>query len=106
MIKWADKLYFSNGIKTSKRKKLMRAVEKGKLTFELYSIVLPSNTNNLLDIINVNELMFPYYQRKDIYIIGLADSKEEAKNLTADILVDLYKGTGDFKVKDYFFHIT
>ncbi len=102
MIKWADNMYFSEGIKESKRKKLMKNIEKGSLKFEVYCITFATNTNNLFDIINVNELLFPYYQRKDIYIIGLANSREEAKELAANMLIEIYNNTGDFKVREYF----
>jgi len=102
MIKWISTLYFSDNIKKHKQKKLMKDVEKGKLTFEVYSITLAMNEENLLDIINANELLFPYYQRKEIYVIGLAKSREEAKLLAVDILMDMYKETGGFKAREYF----
>ena len=102
MIKWADNMYFSDGIHKNKRKKIMKSIENGALKFEVYCITFAMNTNNLFDIINVNELLFPYYQRKEIYIIGLANSREEAKELAADMLVELYNKTGDFKVREYF----
>lgn len=51
---------------------------------------------------NVNELLFPFYKRKDIYIVGLATSKEEAILLVVDMLMEIYNNTGDFLVREYF----
>jgi hypothetical protein len=102
MIRWADKLYLSEDIRQKKLFKLKKIIEKGKLTFEIYCITLASNPDNLFDIINVNELLFPYYERKDMYILGLADSKIEAKLLVKDMLLEIYTETGDFKVREYF----
>lgn len=102
MIKWAEKLYLSEEIKQNKLNKLKKVIEKGKVTFEIYCITIASNTDNLFDIINANELLFPYYERKDMYIIGLAESKLEAKLLVKDMLLEVYNNTGGFKVREYF----
>jgi|GEM_PF-276050 len=101
MIKWAEKLYLSEDIK-KKKKKIMRAVEKGNLTFEIYCITHATNTDNLFDIINVNELAFSYYTNREIYIIGLAGSKGQAKLLVRDMVEEIYSATGEFQVRDYF----
>jgi hypothetical protein len=102
MIRWADKLYQSEGIKQTKLNKLKKIIEKGKLTFEIYCITYASNPDNLFDIMNANELLFPYYKRKDMYIIGLAESKLEAEFLVKDMLMEIYNNTGTFKVREYF----
>lgn len=102
MIKWANKIYCSEYIKENKKKNIMKAIEKGKLKFEIYCITFASNSNNLFDIINVNELLFPYYQRREMYILGIANSREEAKLVVMDMLIEIYQNTGDFKVREYF----
>lgn len=80
----------------------MKSIEKGELTFEVYCIIFASNSDNLFDIINANDLLFPFYSRKDIYILGLADSKGQAKLLVKDMLLEIYNKTGDFRVREYF----
>ncbi len=102
MIKWAEKLYFSEDIKQKKKKKIMKSIEKGELTFEVYCITFAANSQNLFDIINANELMLPYYAKREIYILGLADSKGQAKLLVKDMLEEIYNKTGDFRVRQYF----
>jgi hypothetical protein len=102
MIRWAENLYLSEDINVKKKKKMMKAIEKGKLTFELYCITFASNPNNLFDILNANELLFPYYARQEIFVLGLAESKDLAKLLVKDMIVEVYNSTGGFGVRDYF----
>lgn len=101
MIRWADKLYLSEDLK-KKKKKMMTSIEKGNLGFEVYVIMLSSNTDNLLDIINANELQFPYYLKKENYILGIAGSRWFAKLLVKDMIEEVYDRTGGFLVREYF----
>lgn len=101
MIRWADELYLSDDLK-KKKKKMMKCIENGNLSFEVYVIMLASNTDNLFDIINANELQFPYYLKKDNYILGIAGSRWLAKLLIKDIIEEIYNKTGGFLVREYF----
>lgn len=102
MITWADKLYLSSDVKPRKKSKIIKAMESGQLTFEVYCITYASNPNDLFDIINANELLFPYYSRKEIKILGFATSKEDAKLLVKDMIEEIYRESGGFKVREYF----
>lgn len=102
MVRWSENLYLSDGIDPKKKRKLQKAIENGNLTFEVYCITIASNPDNLFDIINVNELLFRYYSRKDMYILGLARSKEEASLLVKDMIAEIYNKTGAFEVRGYF----
>lgn len=80
----------------------MTALEEGKFTFGLYCIAFASNEKNLFDIVETNELLFEHYKRNQIYIIGLTKGKENAVELTQNLLLEVYQNTGDFKVREYF----
>ncbi|SHO50344.1 hypothetical protein [Anaerocolumna xylanovorans] len=101
MIRWADKLYLGESIE-GRKEKVMKSVESGKLTYAIFCITYASNPDNLLDIISANELSFPYYQKKEIHIIGLAGSKSEARELVRVMIEEIYRETGGFSVKEYF----
>lgn len=101
MIRWADKLYLGESIE-GRKEKVMKSVESGKLTFAIFCVTTASNPDNLLDIINANELSFSYYQKRDMYIIGLAGSKSEAGELVRTMLEEIYRETGGFSVREYF----
>ena len=101
MIKWYPFLYLDQ--KTEKKKKrIKRRMEKQKVNVGVYCITLASNEKNLLDIYCVNELLFQYYRRKDIKVIGLASSKESAYHMVADIVNDVYQQTGKLDVRTFF----
>lgn len=101
MIKWYDNLYMDDIVKR-KQKKIIKEMERGKVTFEVYCIAIASNPQNLFDIINVNELLFKHYKRNDIYIIGLTFSRDSAIEITKSIIQKMYEDTGGFKVREYF----
>lgn len=101
MIKWYDNLYVDKLLE-NKEKKIMNRINEGKLSLHIYCITLASNGNNLFDIMNANELLFNYYKRRDIFILGLALGRENAIEIVAEMVDEIYKNTGDFKVRDYY----
>jgi len=101
MINWSSRLYVGDKLK-QKKDKAIQSIKRKKVTFGIYCITFASHPDNLFDIIDANELLFPHYQRSDIYIVGLAKGKDEAINLVHDMLMEIYQKTGDFKVKNYF----
>lgn len=101
MIQWAQKLYIGNRIK-NKKDKVMASINQREATFNVYCIAFASQPVNLFDIMDVNELLFPHYQKADIRIIGLAKGKEEAIHLVEDMILEVYNETGGFDVRTYF----
>lgn len=101
MIQWASRLFV--GDKLKKRKdKAIASINNRRMTYDVYCIALASQPGNLFDIINANELLFPYYLKTDIRIVGLAKGREEAINLVQDMIMEVYRNTGAFNVRDYF----
>lgn len=100
MIVWYKHLYYKNHaghhIEEWKKK-----IEKGKIVFPIFCICLASNPCNLLDIMNVNELLFSYYQKRKVVIIGLAANRTEAMELVAEIVEEVYTKTGDFDIRGF-----
>ena len=101
MVEWYKDLYL-DGITKGQVERLKSYIEKEKLQYPIFCITLASNPNNLLDIMNVNELLFPYYKRKQILILGLASSRQQAKIMVAGMIEKVYRETGDFDVRSYF----
>ncbi|WP_313129259.1 hypothetical protein [Anaerocolumna sp.] len=102
MIKWAKNLFLSENITPKKKAKIIKNIEKKNLLLEVYCITFASNPENLFDIMNANEFLFPYYSRKEIQILGIALSKKEAFELVKDMLEEIYRETGGFQVREYF----
>ncbi len=101
MIRWYSALYLDAKTK-KKQKKIKRRMEKQKVNLGVYCVALASNENNLLDIYCTNELLFQYYRRRDMKVIGLASSKESAFRMVADIVNDVYQQTGRLDVRTFF----
>ena len=66
-------------------------IKNRKIMFGIYLIMYSSNENNLLDIVNANELKFTHYMRSTNYIIGIADSKNNALEVVQNIIITMYK---------------
>ncbi len=101
-MKWYRDLYCSENIKNDK-KKIIHDIRHHKRQWNIYVITLARNHYDLLDIYHVNVLYQPYYKKREneITIIGIAKGKEEAIQLVQTIVMDVYKKTGDCKVKEY-----
>lgn len=101
MIHWSPKLYVGDKLK-SKVDKTIKSIDNRKITYGVFCITFASNVDNLFDILNANELRFPYYQKSDIHIVGLTKGRDEALEMVQNLLMEVYQNTGEFKVREYF----
>lgn len=101
MIQWTSRLYVGEGLK-KKKDKVIASINNRRITYDIYCIAFASQPDNLFDIMNANELLFPHYQKSDIKIVGLAKGRDEATTLVQDMLMEVYKNTEEFCVRDYF----
>lgn len=99
-MEWYKNLYVGPNAE-SKKFKLLRHINKRFLT-NAYVVTIATNENDLLDIYSYNELLQNHYKNIDIQILGLACGKQEAMELTQNIIKDVYMATGGFCVRDYF----
>lgn len=101
MISWTSKLYIGKGIK-KKKDRVIASINNREATCGVYCITFASHPDNLFDILNANELLFPHYTNTQTRIAGLAWGKEEAIGLVQDMLMEVYRETGKFDVRTYF----
>jgi hypothetical protein len=101
MIQWTSEIYVSDNLK-KKKDKAIDSINNRRLTSDIFCIAFASSPENLFDIINANELLFPHYQKAHIKILGLAKGEEEATKLAQDLLMEVYKQTGSFDVRNYY----
>ncbi len=101
MVQWANELYM--GYKMNKRaSRVIDCINNRKAVMNIFCICLASHSDNLFDIMDANELLFPHYKNVDVTIIGLAKGKEEAIDLVHDMIMEVYEATGEFDVRTYF----
>ena len=82
-------------------RKTFLVIRKAKRQIGIYVITLASNTQNLLDIIPSYELMQKGYPKKDMVVVGLAKGYDEAIEVAASIVDEVYHSTGTFAVRAY-----
>lgn len=98
---WYDDLYINDSI-LKKKNKIKWKINHHKPTGLVHLICLPSNENNLLDIIPSANLLQKGYPKENLTIIGLASNYKEAVLLTRDIIDEIYSNTGKFDFGEYF----
>lgn len=103
MIHWYKKLYMDETVRKHP-KRCMAQVEQcygnagrgvSRFLKGYYVIALPSNGDNLLDIMGTRQLFFRHYARLDLYVVGLVASYEAALELLPGILLEQDGDQGD-----------
>ena len=94
------RLFFGPQIK-KRRKEILWKLKHGKPLHGIYLIVLPSNEQNLLDILPANLLLQPYYKRQKLFVAGVGKGRDETLELLRAFVERIYAETGDVKIADY-----
>lgn len=97
---WYEDLYVGESI-VHKTKKIKWKILHNAGQINIYVITLASNRENLLDIIPSQELLQKGYPKKELYVVGLAKGYEEAIEVAASIVDEVYRNTGEFQVEQY-----
>lgn len=97
-MRFAGKLYVSEGIKDSR--KLRFRLKHGKLLRGCYVIVLCDGRDEL-EIYHCAYLRQRFYKKYPFRVVGLAGNYEEALLLVERMVQDTYAENGDYKIKEY-----
>lgn len=97
---WYDELYVGQGI-ADKAEKVIWKIRHNAGQVGVYVIALASNRENILDIIPAQELLQRGYPKGGICVVGLAKGYDEAVDVAASIVSEVYRDTGAFKVREY-----
>ncbi len=96
-MRWYNNLYV--GEKANKRKrKIISYAKKNKPQAGIYMITLPVNDKNSLEIYPSYILIQEHYRKKDMFILGIGEGREEALFVMQEIIMDCYNTTGQFLV--------
>lgn len=99
-MKWYRRLYVGKTAKKD-RYRIVGKVKWKRPQAGAYLLTFPSNEQNLLDIYPANAMLWPYFRRKDIFVIGIAKGYEEALELACHIVTEVYANTGKFDIRGY-----
>lgn len=84
-----------------RRREIVWKLKHEKPLRNIYLLTLPANENNSLDILPANLLLQPYYKRRSLFVLGIAQGKEEALELLTKLVETIYAKTGSVKIADY-----
>ncbi|MCR5685247.1 MAG: hypothetical protein K6G81_07460 [Lachnospiraceae bacterium] len=104
MITWDDHVKFTRAMK-NKFGRVKRKLRWHRLSVaKYYCVTFPTNPENKLDIYNMGELFFKRYEdsEDELHIVGLAESRDAAIHLAADIVAEVYDRTDGFDIRRYF----
>lgn len=97
------KLYkrlYTNDLSPKKVKRYRSKLEQGKPALSLYLITLPLNGEGLLEVYPYTLLLQKHFKKEQraVYILGFADSYDEALEVVRKLVEDMYEQTGGFDV--------
>ena len=110
-FKISEKLYTDSDSDKLFRKNLVKIKLKRPVN-GLYVVTLPLYEAGIMEIYDYNELLQPYYRKlkRTIEVLGVSRTREGAKQLTCDILEDVFSEYGNpnmstninTNIKEYF----
>lgn len=100
-MQWAEQLYLSEKT-AAKKDRIIKKANRGIGMVNIYLIALASNPENLFDVFHAAHLKQPAFYRTDPYIVGIASGYDEALELVQQMIEDIYRETGGFRVRAYF----
>lgn len=101
-MRWYDKLYVGTNA-NDKQDEIIEKIRNGIFQFDKFVLALPFNDSDILDIYPSNILVQSHYLKSDMMILGIADGMEEAREVMQRIIMDCYRETGEFHLKNYIF---
>lgn len=101
LLTFSPKLYLGEGIKGQKLDKIKRKLIDKPLLAGVYILVLSHNPVDQLEILDSKLLIQRFYERHELYVVGIAKDREEALNLVEQIAQECLDSRGDCKLKEY-----
>jgi hypothetical protein len=97
---WYKNLFISENI-SQKKAKIKWKIRSNAGLINIYVITLAANPQNLLEIVSTIELMQAAYPKQNLFIVGIAKGYDTAVALASRIIIEIYKETGEFKIREY-----
>ncbi len=97
-MKFYDRLYVGESITDPEKVKWKLLHNAGQ--FSVYVIAL-AQSDDQLDIFHCAQLKQRYYDRENLFIVGLAGSREEAVGLVVAMTEEVVEKTGEADIRGY-----
>lgn len=97
---WYSRLY--TGEKAQKHRfDVIQGIRDEKSLPWIYVITPASNPQNILDIYPADEMKNPAYEKREFFIIGIADGYQDALEVASQIVCEMYQATGKFCLEQF-----
>ena len=100
-VRYHSKLYLSEGITEKKLDKIKKKLEKKPLFSGVFLIAASVNPSDHLDIFEARLLAQSYYEKNPPYVVGIAESREEAMAMVEQMVQECLRERGDCALKEY-----
>ena len=100
-INFASHIYVGDSIDRTNLDKIKNKIQTNPLFTDYYFIMPASNPDEQLDILNTRQLIQPFYQKVDFYVLGIARNYQEALSLIQQMTNDCLQARGDALLKEY-----
>lgn len=88
-MEFIKNMYIAN--KSINKNDIIKKLSKRQAINNIYCICIDENSNSIMEIIHSYEIHKELYCNKNYIIIGVANDKDEAKELVCVIIKDIYK---------------
>lgn len=99
-MKWYPELYAGTNAK-KKQRRIIRKLKRNVGMLDVYLITLAANGTDIFDIISSAWLQQKGVRRNLPMIVGIGCGYEEAVEVAAGIVAEVYRETGDVLVRPY-----
>lgn len=99
---WYNEVFISQNIKPKIRRKIIKKITKGKIIKDIYCLCITDKINFQLEILSTYEVTQEKERGTRLMIVGLAKGKQQALELTKDIILQIYNTTQYVNIKSYF----
>lgn len=100
VLKFIEDLYFGpKALENSK--KVVKDLKKGKYLPGVCLITLPTNKDNILDIMEAYMLLQPAIDTSELTVVGITYGRDEALELVRQIVDDTFSKLGTIDIKKY-----
>ena len=100
-LTFAPGLYLGESIASKKLDKLKKRLERKPLLANVYLITPARNPSDQLDIFDARQLVQPFYNDEEIFVLGIASGYEEALQLIELMTKECLEARGDCNLREY-----
>lgn len=100
-LEYYPRLYLSEGINREKLEKIKKDLSVRPHKAGVHVLALPVNESDQLDIYASKYLRQKYYNRRPLYVIGIAEDHESAVGIVEQIARETWAARGDAGLREY-----